>query len=63
MPVPPTASPSPSGCTRPIFAAEGLFDDAGVQSGDEGPDPTIDPESLKHYLEKLDPQDFGRFSP
>ena len=23
----------------------------------------IDPESLKHYLEKLDPQDFGRFSP
>ena len=47
----------------PIFAADGLFDDAGVQSGDEGPDPTIDPESLKHYLEKLDPQDFGRFSP
>ena len=47
----------------PIFAAEGLFDDAGIQTGDEGPDPTIDPESLKHYLEKLDPQDFGRFSP
>ena len=47
----------------PIFAAESLFDDAGIQTGDEGPDPTIDPESLKHYLEKLDPQDFGRFSP
>jgi bifunctional DNase/RNase len=47
----------------PIFAAEGLFDDAGVQSGDDTPEPTIDPESLKHYLEKLDPQDFGRFSP
>ena len=26
-------------------------------------EPVIDPESLKHYLEKLDPQDFGRFSP
>jgi len=47
----------------PIFAAEGLFDDAGVQTGEESPDPTIDPESLKKYLEKLDPQDFGRFSP
>ena len=46
----------------PIFAAEGLFDDI-TASGPEGPDPTIDPESLKHYLEKLDPQDFGRFSP
>jgi bifunctional DNase/RNase len=47
----------------PIFAAESLFDEAGVQSSDDGPEPSIDPESLKHYLEKLDPQDFGRFSP
>jgi bifunctional DNase/RNase len=47
----------------PIFTADSLFDEAGINTGEPGPEPVIDPDSLKHYLEKLDPQDFGRFSP
>jgi len=47
----------------PIFASEALFDEAGVETGEPGPDPGVDPDSLRHYLEKLDPQDFGRFAP
>jgi hypothetical protein len=40
-----------------------LFDEAGVESGEPTPDPAVDPDTLKQYLEKLDPQDFGRFAP
>lgn len=47
----------------PIFASEGLFDEAAVESGEPAPDPSVDPDTLKQYLEKLDPQDFGRFAP
>jgi bifunctional DNase/RNase len=47
----------------PIFASESLFDQAAVDTGEPSPDPSVDPESLKQYLEKLDPQDFGRFTP
>jgi hypothetical protein len=27
------------------------------------PEPATDPEALKRFLEKLDPQDLGRFQP
>lgn len=47
----------------PIFASEALFDEAAVDGGEAPPDPAVDPDSLKQYLEKLDPQDFGRFAP
>jgi bifunctional DNase/RNase len=47
----------------PIFASDALFDEAGVESGEPTPDPAVDPDTLKQYLEKLDPQDFGRFAP
>ena len=47
----------------PIFAADSLLDEAAVDTGEPQPDPSVDPETLKQYLEKLDPQDFGRFTP
>ncbi len=50
----------------PIYAADSLFDDAGATepAPPEGaPGPGLDPQALKQYLEKLDPQDFGRFTP
>ncbi len=47
----------------PIFAADSLLDEVGVQPTGPGAEPTHDPDALKHYLERLDPQDFGRFQP
>jgi hypothetical protein len=48
----------------PIFAADQLFDDAAIETGEAaGPERSMDPQSLKQYLEKLDPQDFGKFNP
>jgi bifunctional DNase/RNase len=48
-------------CNAPIFTSESLLDRASQPSS--GTEPTNDPEALKRYLEKLDPQDFGRFQP
>lgn len=48
-------------CNAPIFTSESLLDRAAQTSS--GAEPTSDPEALKRYLEKLDPQDFGRFQP
>jgi bifunctional DNase/RNase len=45
----------------PIYLNEELFDRGG-----EGPGPAVpgsDPEALKRFLEKLDPQDLGRYQP
>jgi hypothetical protein len=48
-----------------MFAAEGLLG----EGGEEGPVPGEPPpddgaaEALKRYLEQLDPEDFGKFSP
>ncbi|HEX7024644.1 MAG TPA: bifunctional nuclease family protein [Gemmatimonadales bacterium] len=46
----------------PIFLNEELLD-----RGDDGdappPEPGADPDALKRFLEKLDPQDLGRFQP
>jgi bifunctional DNase/RNase len=48
----------------PIFAADQLFEDAAIETGESaGPERSMDPQSLKQYLEKLDPQDFGKFNP
>jgi len=49
----------------PIFAAEALLTSA-VLGGDEDTPPSapgIDAEQLKRYLQSLDPEDFGKFSP
>jgi len=48
----------------PIFAAEALLDlvspDAVEMQGDQGP---LDADALNTYLQNLDPEDFGRFTP
>jgi hypothetical protein len=46
----------------PIFLNEELLERS---NGDESapPAPATDPEALKRFLEKLDPQDLGRFQP
>lgn len=48
----------------PIFAADALLDE-GAQRPDAAPapEPGHDPDALRQYLERLDPQDFGRFQP
>jgi bifunctional DNase/RNase len=45
----------------PIFAAEELLDQQGQTDPGSGDQPPSDPEVLKRYLSKLDPQDLGRF--
>lgn len=47
----------------PIFTSDDLLDQRGAEGGAPAPERRMDAESLKEYLEKLDPQDFGRFTP
>ena len=50
----------------PIFTSEELLDvtsiDMGDQHTEQGPQP-LDPDQLKSYLQGLDPEDFGKFTP
>lgn len=47
----------------PIFSEEDLLD-RGAQAGEPAPpEAGGDPDALKRFLEKLDPQDLGRFNP
>lgn len=46
----------------PIFLAEGLFDRRGITPGEGGAAPD-GADILRTYLENLDPQDLGRFTP
>lgn len=51
-------------CSAPIFTSDDLLDRAASASRSRAPDaPGDDPDALRRYLEKLDPQDFGRFQP
>jgi bifunctional DNase/RNase len=45
----------------PIFTSEQLLDQRTVEAP-EG-DSSLEAERLKQYLEKMDPQDFGKFTP
>lgn len=47
----------------PIFTSEALLDESGIETDEPAPDPTLDADKLKDYLEKMDPQDFGKFNP
>jgi uncharacterized protein len=49
----------------PIFTEDSLLEDRGFETLDPMPiDPEpVDPDSLKTYLEHLDPEDFGKFTP
>jgi hypothetical protein len=50
-------------CNAPIFTSEELLEHAGDGSRDHPAPEAGDPDALRRYLEKLDPQDFGRFHP
>jgi bifunctional DNase/RNase len=45
----------------PIYCNEELLQ--GGEEGGSAPETPADPEALKKFLEKLDPQDLGRFQP
>lgn len=48
----------------PIFVNEDLLERNGPDDGTDGePSPGGDPQALKRFLSKLDPQDLGRFQP
>lgn len=49
----------------PIFTQEDLLEATSVDTVEPmSPDPQdMDPDSLKAYLENLDPEDFGKFTP
>ena len=49
----------------PIFTQEGLLELTSIDTVEPmSPDTeAMDPESLKSYLENLDPEDFGKFTP
>lgn len=47
----------------PIFTSDQLLDESGLQTDEPTPDPSLDAGKLKEYLEKMDPQDFGKFNP
>jgi hypothetical protein len=46
----------------PIFSNEDLLQN-GEDGGGTAPETPADPDALKKFLEKLDPQDLGRFQP
>lgn len=51
-------------CSAPIYTTDELLDRGGAQRPPPGPEGETDAaETLRRYLEKLDPQDFGRFQP
>lgn len=47
----------------PIFSNEDLLDRASREGPPPPSDAPADPDALKKFLEKLDPQDLGRFQP
>jgi len=47
----------------PIFTHDELLEQTAAESAESGQESSLDAEQLKRYLEKMDPQDFGRFLP
>jgi uncharacterized protein len=50
----------------PIFTSETLLEHTSVDTGEGGPDSSpqpLDADQLKAYLQNLDPEDFGKFTP
>jgi bifunctional DNase/RNase len=47
----------------PIFTEAQLLDQSEIETSEGSSDSSLDAEKLKQYLEKMDPQDFGRFNP
>jgi bifunctional DNase/RNase len=50
----------------PIFTSESLLALTSVETGEPGGESgtgPLDPDALKTYLQNLDPEDFGKFTP
>ncbi|HEU5219323.1 MAG TPA: bifunctional nuclease family protein [Gemmatimonadales bacterium] len=47
----------------PIYCNEDLLERNGAGGEPPSPEPGSDPEALKRFLSKLDPEDLGRFQP
>jgi len=47
----------------PIFTQEDLLELTSVDTGETRDTETLDSEKLKSYLQNLDPEDFGKFTP
>lgn len=47
----------------PIFTEADLLEQATEESGTPAPDPSLEAEKLREWLEKMDPEDFGKFQP
>jgi bifunctional DNase/RNase len=47
----------------PIFTQVDLLEQGAEESTPETPDPSAEAEKLRAWLEKMDPEDFGKFQP
>ncbi len=47
----------------PIYTSDDLLDERSVEEPEGGDDPDQEAQRLKDYLQRMDPQDFGRFNP
>lgn len=47
----------------PIYTSDDLLDERSVEEPEGSDDPDQDAQRLKDYLQRMDPQDFGRFNP
>ncbi len=47
----------------PIFTEADLLEQATEESATPAPDPSLEAEKLREWLEKMDPEDFGKFQP
>jgi len=47
----------------PIFTEADLLEAGQEESGAPAPDPALEAEKLRAWLEKMDPEDFGKFQP
>jgi len=47
----------------PIYADASLLDQTAADSSDAPTPPALDADQLRQHLERMDPQDFGRFLP
>jgi bifunctional DNase/RNase len=46
-----------------IFTEDRLLEDVGDDSATPAPDPSLDANTLKEHLERMNPEDFGKFQP
>jgi bifunctional DNase/RNase len=47
----------------PIYTEADLLEEGRGDEGPSDPDPTAEAEKLRAWLEKMDPEDFGKFQP